>query len=53
MKTWVKVLIGTLTGAAIGVGAAILGQRNNEDEDLVEVAEETENYDSESTDDEE
>lgn len=53
MKTWVKVLIGTVAGAVVGVGAAIIGQRNNEDEVLVGVEEETEDCDSESNDDEE
>ena len=33
MKSWVKVLLGLGAGAAIGVGAAFLGKkRNNEDD---------------------
>ena len=52
MKTWMKVAIGTLTGAVIGVAAAILGQHNDEDTELVEVNEETETDDSESNDEE-
>lgn len=52
MKTWTKVLIGTLTVAVIGIGAAILGKRNNENDEPVDVEEETEDCDSESIDEE-
>lgn len=51
MKAWVKVLLGLGAGAAVGGAAAILGKKHDNDEDYVEV-EGTEDYDSESTDEE-
>ena len=48
MKAWIKVLLGIGAGAAIGVGAACLGKKHNDDDDYATVDDETEDYDSES-----
>lgn len=52
MKAWMKVLLGLGAGAAVGGVAAILGKKHDNDEDYIEV-EGTEDYDSESDNDEE
>lgn len=51
MKTWTKVVLGLVAGAAVAVGAVCLGKKHNDDEVVVEV-EETEDYASESDDEE-
>ena len=51
MKTWVKVVLGTLAGAAVGLGVAFLGKKH-EDDEYVSIEEDTENYDSDSDEEE-
>ena len=46
MKTWVKVAIGTLIGAAAGIAASFLGKKHEDGEDLL--VDDAEDYDSDS-----
>ena len=48
MKAWVKVLIGGLAGIGIGVGAACLGKKRNDDEEYYVT--EDESYDDSDSD---
>lgn len=48
MKAWIKVLLGLGAGAAVGIGAACLGKKHNDDDDYVTVEDGTEAYDSDS-----